>query len=105
MHFELIFKGETSPRVTLEQGQAALARLFKLDIKQSAHQQKLSKLFSGSSIVIKKDLSDEAAQQIKAKLAKLGLICHIRTSKTNSASPAAPTVANPDTESGFQGFS
>lgn len=104
MHYKLIFKGEVAPDVSLEQGQATLAKLFKLDLEQSAHQQKLSKLFTGKSVVIKKDLSNESAQQFKAKLAKLGLICHIRSPEINSSAPIPPIETKPGTDSNFPGI-
>jgi len=96
MDYKAIFKGETIPGVSIEQGQAAAVRVFKLDIQQSAHQDKLTKLFSGRPVIIRNKLSSEKAQKLKDGLAKAGLVCHIKqVAPPENQTTASPTPISP----------
>lgn len=59
--FKIVFNGELMPDVSLETAKENLARLFKSD------QTRINSLFSGSTVDIKRDLSEnEADQYLKA---------------------------------------
>lgn len=64
--FKIVFDGELMPEVALETAKDNLARLFKSDPTR------INKLFSGSSIAIKRDLHEHEADQYLAALHRAG---------------------------------
>jgi uncharacterized membrane protein YhaH (DUF805 family) len=64
--FKIVFDGELVPEVALETAKDNLARLFKSDPAR------INKLFSGSSIAIKRDLHEHEADQYLAALHRAG---------------------------------
>lgn len=64
--YKIVFDGELMPEVALEAAQENLARLFKSDPAR------ISKLFSGSTVAIKRDLHEHEADQYLAALHRAG---------------------------------
>lgn len=64
--FNIIFDGELMPDVSLEQAQNNLATLF----KSSA--ERVSALFSGGAVVLKRDLAEQEARQYQQALENAG---------------------------------
>lgn len=64
--FKIVFDGELMPNVSLEQTQSNLAELF----KSSA--ERIASLFSGSPVVLKRDLGEDEARQYQQALQKAG---------------------------------
>jgi uncharacterized membrane protein YhaH (DUF805 family) len=83
--FKIVFDGELMPEVALETAKDNLARLFKSDPGR------ISKLFSGSSIAIKRDLGEQEADQYLAALHRAG-------AKARKEPEAAASLSLQDTE-------
>lgn len=64
--FKIVFDGELMPDISLEQAQSNLAELF----KSSAD--RIASLFSGSPVVLKRDLGENEARQYQQALQKAG---------------------------------
>jgi len=70
--YRVVFKGEIQDGASLENVKPKLAKILKLSDK------KADKLFSGKSIVIKKNASEETCRKIQAALKKAGAICKVK---------------------------
>ena len=79
--FEVAFGGEIRAGEDAEDVRARVGKIFNADEK------KLAQLFSGKSIVIKKNIDQQTAAKYKAALNKAGAECDIRPMK-----PAEPPV-------------
>ncbi|MGB4075582.1 DUF805 domain-containing protein [Pseudomonas sp.] len=87
--FKIVFNGELMPDVALETAKENLARLFKSD------QARINALFSGSTIDIKRDLSENEADQYLKALQSAGAKVRKETDKAASLSLVA-TDDHPD---------
>lgn len=67
-HYNLIFQGKIIAGASLDEVKTNVARLFKADAKKTAA------LFSGQSIVIKKNLDTESAKKYLAVLKQAGAV-------------------------------
>lgn len=67
-HYNLIFQGKIIAGASLDEVKSKVARLFKADAKKTAA------LFSGQSIVIKKNLDSESAKKYLAVLKQAGAV-------------------------------
>ena len=70
--YRVIFKGEIQEGASSDDVKPKLAKILKLS------DEKVAKLFSGKSIVIKKNASQETCKKIQAALTKAGAICKIK---------------------------
>lgn len=70
--FEVAFSGKISEGAELAEVKAKVAHMFKAD------ETKLSHLFSGKRIVIKKDLDEQTANKYKSALNKAGAECEVK---------------------------
>jgi len=70
--FRVTFRGEIEPGYRLEEVKSNLAKLFKLDVSNQLHLQKIDRLFSGRTVVIKEGLSKTSAQAYLSAIAKAG---------------------------------
>lgn len=86
----LVFQGEVLPGFRQEDVQRSLAALLKLDeIRAQA-------LFSGSRVVLKRELPPDQAERYLTHLAGLGALVHLeRTGGEPGGSVAAPAAAPP----------
>lgn len=87
--FKIVFNGELMPDVALETAKENLARLFKSD------HARINALFSGSTIDIKRDLSENEADQYLKALQSAGAKVRKETDKAASLSLVA-TDDHPD---------
>jgi len=71
-NYQVLFSGEVTQGVREEAVQANLARELKIDDR------KARALFSGRTVVIKSQLSQEDALQMQARFADFGAICRIK---------------------------
>ena len=83
--FEVAFSGEIRAGENAEDVRARVGKIFNADEKKLAH------LFSGKSVVIKKNIDQQRAAKYKAALNKAGAECEIRS--MNLVEPAAAPVA------------
>ena len=79
--YRVIFKGEVQDGASPDDVKKKLAKILKLTDEKAA------KLFSGKSIVIKKNASQETCKKIQAALTKAGAICKVK----NEAPPIEET--------------
>ena len=87
-HYNLIFQGKIIDGASLDEVQSNFARLFKTDAAKTAA------LFSGKTIVIKKNLDTESTKKYLAILQKAGaLIKAVKIEETSDNSPE-PLVNN-----------
>jgi hypothetical protein len=70
--FRVTFHGEVMPGWDLNEVKANMAELFKLSPENNQHSQKLERLFSGRTVVIKDDLDATTAQAYVDAIAKAG---------------------------------
>src|SRR3989338_3184170 len=93
--FKIVFEGEVLPDVSLDSAKDNLARLFK------SERAKIEGLFSGATVVLKRDLPDSQADQYLRALDSAGL--KVRKERDMSASlslvalddPKAPVSTTP----------
>lgn len=69
--YEVSFSGQIQADANLDEVKANIARMFKAD------EATLARLFSGKRVVIKKNLSAEAADKYSIAFAKAGAICDL----------------------------
>ena len=69
--FEIVFSGEVSPGVALEQVKSNLARLFQAD------ETRVTMLFSGRRLVLKNNLDAAAAEKYRATLERAGALAQV----------------------------
>ena len=80
--YEVAFSGQIQESAELDAVKARIGKIFKAD------EATIAKLFSGRRIVIKKNLSAEAADKYSLAFAKAGAICELTLMPTDSAPPA-----------------
>ena len=101
--FEVAFSGQISEGANLEEVKARVGKMFNAD------DAKLSQLFSGKRIVIKKNIDQATAAKYKAALNRAGAECEIVSSAGGTpaqqpataapaAEPAATAAATPSVE-------
>lgn len=86
--FEVAFSGQISDGANLEEVKARVGKMFNAD------DAKLTQLFSGKRIVIKKNIDQATAAKYKAALNSAGAECEI-TASGGGAPPQQPTNAAP----------
>lgn len=82
----LVFHGQVLPGFRQEDVQRALAALLKLDDARA------QALFSGSRVVLKRELPVDQADRYVAHLAKLGALVHLEAAGGEAAGAAAPVA-------------
>jgi len=80
--YEVIFYGQIHQDAELNAVKAKIGSMFKAD------EVTLARLFSGKRIVIKKNLSAEAADKYSIAFAKAGAICELAVMEDDGSSPA-----------------
>jgi len=106
--YEVTFSGKIQEGAELDTVKASIGKLFKAD------EATIARLFSGKRIVIKKNLSAEAADKYSMAFTKAGAICELSpmsadtapsTPADNGAAAKAPSAAPVDSDaSSNQGF-
>jgi uncharacterized protein YdgA (DUF945 family) len=81
--YKVVFSGQIQEGADLEVVKARIAKMFK------ANEATIERLFSGKRIVIKKDLSAEAADKYSIAFTKAGAICDLALMSADTA-PSAP---------------
>ena len=92
LHYELIFSGQCTTGADIKKVRNNAAKLFK------ASPDKLDKLFSGTSVVLKNNLDEKTAESYIQKLKMAGMICKYRPMKSSQKAPtkaAAPKLKQP----------
>ena len=79
--YEVVFYGQIHEDAELDAVKASIAKMFKTDQATTKY------LFSGKRIVIKKNLSAEAADRYSEAFAKAGAICELAPIPEHSVSP------------------
>jgi len=96
--YEVTFSGEIQEGAKLDEVKARIGKMFKAD------EVTIARLFSGKRIVIKKNLSAEAADKYSIAFAKAGAICDLTLVPADTAptddqaartAPSAPPPAAP----------
>lgn len=87
--FEVAFSGEIIEGENAEDVRARVGKIFNAD------ETKLTHLFSGKTIVIKKNIDQQTAAKYEAALNKAGAECEIRS--MNPVQPAARVAADSET--------
>ena len=88
--WSIVFEGQIAVGRSLEEVKRNLAALFKADTG------KIERLFAGSRMVIKRNLSYPAALKYKKVLAHLGALCSIeRAEKAQQPKAETETDSNP----------
>ena len=85
--FKIIFSGQTSGGLSVDEVKTNLASAFKLSDKH------LDKLFAGKEVVVKKGLSREVGQKIQMAFARAGAVSIMR----ENADAASEIPTEPDT--------
>lgn len=93
--FEVAFSGEIRAGENADDVRARVGKIFNADDTKLAH------LFSGKTIVIKKNIDQQTAAKYKAALNKAGAECEIRSMNpaqpvSEPASPSQQSVTQPD---------
>ncbi|MCL6271484.1 hypothetical protein M3P05_16305 [Sansalvadorimonas sp. 2012CJ34-2] len=86
--FNVIFSGKIAPGANEQKVKNLAMKAF------HASPEQLAKLFSGKAVVLKSNLSQEAAQNFVKKLKGIGLVCEIRKKSPAKAQeqPEQPAV-------------
>ncbi len=71
-NYQVLFSGEVSPNVNEDTVRENLARELSID------ERKAKQLFSGRTVVIKSQLSQEDALTVQARFAEFGAICRVK---------------------------
>ena len=87
--YEVAFSGQIQEGAELDAVKASIARMFKAD------EATMAKLFSGRRVVVRKNLSAEAADKYSMAFTRAGAICELDLMPANTASstPAADRSA------------
>ncbi|MCP4768942.1 MAG: YdgA family protein [Gammaproteobacteria bacterium] len=80
--YEVAFSGQIQEGAELDAVKARIAKMFK------ANEATMAKLFSGRRIVIKRNLSAEAADKYSMAFTKVGAICELELMSADTAPPA-----------------
>ena len=70
--YQVLFSGEVAENASVEAVQKNLARLLELD------ERKARTLFSGRTVVVRSQLSQEEAYELQAQFADLGAVCRVK---------------------------
>ena len=89
--FEVAFSGQISEGANLEEVKARIGKMFNAD------DAKLAQLFSGTRIVIKKNIDQATAAKYKTALNRAGAECEISSPGGEATAAAQPTAAMPAT--------
>jgi len=89
--YDIYFRGGIAPGESLDTVKANLAKLFK------ASDEKITAMFSGRAIVLKKDLEEDAAQKYQSIMEKAGAKVILRQQPT--ATPSEKKVTSSSTQS------
>ena len=82
--FEVAFCGEINDTADLDEVKAKFAKMFNAD------ENKLTHLFSGKRIVIKKNIDAQTAAKYQTAIERVGAICELKSlSTSNQITPAA----------------
>ncbi|MGX5174196.1 hypothetical protein ACUR5C_09270 [Aliikangiella sp. IMCC44653] len=91
--FDVVFRGQTVKNFAVDQVKANLAKLFK------SSPEAIERLFSGSEVVIRKDLDYTAAMKYQSALKSSGALALIKeveaASEQSVAAPSSPQPAEP----------
>lgn len=71
-NYQVLFSGDVSPNLNLETVRANLARELGID------ERKARQLFSGRTVVIKSQLTQDEALAVQARFARFGAICRVK---------------------------
>jgi len=71
--YQVLFSGDVSPGSSMDQVRASLARELGIDDR------KARALFSGRTVVIKSQLSEDEARELQYRLGDLGAVCRIKS--------------------------
>lgn len=71
-HYQVLFSGDIAEHAQQDAVRAGLARELGID------ERKARQLFSGRTVVLRSQLSQQEAQQLQSRLADLGAICRIK---------------------------
>lgn len=86
--YEVAFSGVIIEGADLEQVKAKVGAMFKADAT------KLTQLFSGKRVVIKKDIDQATANKYKSALTNAGAVCEVKSlSETVSPAPVSAAMA------------
>ncbi len=92
--YKIVFRGEIGPDFVLDNVKVRLAELFQLE------GERLERLFSGSSVVLKKNLPLELAVQYKRRFEQSGALCEVER-EANPRSEHMPPPSEPSITSPF----
>ncbi len=84
--YKIVCRGKTRPGLDTDSVKMRLAALFQLDSNR------LERLFSGSSVVVKKNLSLDLAIQYKQRFEQSGALCELEQETGPTPEPMAPPV-------------
>jgi len=76
--FRVIFNGKITPEGDPAQVQASLAKLFNLEPTIPQDNEKLRRLFSGKTVIVKDQISLEEAEQYRCAIKGAGALCEIK---------------------------
>lgn len=79
--FQIVFEGEVLPDVSLDTAKDNLARLFK------SEREKIEGLFSGATVVLKRDLPDSQADKYLSALHSAGIRAHKKAEPSLAQGP------------------
>jgi len=89
--YQVIFRGQIAPDMSVETVKANLAKLFKTDAA------KIARLFAGPDVVLKKGLGQEEARRYRTLLTKAGALCDLVLAHP---APPPPPVAKQSSATG-----
>jgi hypothetical protein len=87
--YEVTFSGQIQKGAKLDEVKARIAKMFKAD------EVTIMRLFSGKRIVIKKNLSAEAADKYSIAFTKAGAICDLTLMSTDTAASGDQAATKP----------
>lgn len=89
--FEVVFKGEVIEGSDVAATRANIGKLFNAD------EAKIERLFSGNSVVIKKDLDEATANKYIGAFKKAGALAIVRNAAVETSEPAATQASTAPT--------
>lgn len=92
--YKIVFRGEIRPELDMDSVKVRLAALFQLESAR------LERLFTGSSVVVKKNLSLDLAIQYKQHFEQSGALCELELERGPTQESTASTVG-PSVTSAF----
>lgn len=85
IRYRVIFKGEAAPGEDVNEVKTKVASIFKAD------QEKIERLFSGATIVIKKDADLETCEKVSNAIKKAGAVSYIEEERPTDADDMKPS--------------